>query len=102
MRTEGCPSGPTVPRANAVGSGRRSGPTAVATPSSSTKRSNGSRSSTPIAGTLLIAAEDTAETRATEPTEDAPFLLTAAAGARRGGDDPVGEPREGHRLQDHL
>src|SRR6478609_3676080 len=102
MRTEGCPSSPTVARANAVGSGRRSGPTLVATASSSTKRSNGSRSATKVVESLLIAPEDAAEKGAAEPTEHAAFLLATAARARRGGDDPVGEPREGHRLQDHL
>src|SRR6185369_10525909 len=101
MRTDGCPSAPTVARANAVGSGSRSGPTSVATASSSTNRSNGSRSSTPIAGTLLIATEHTAEDRAAEPTEHASFLLARAARTRRRGNDPVGEPREGHRLKDH-
>src|SRR4051812_43071488 len=101
MRTDGWPPSPTVPSANAVGSGRRSTPTSRASASSAVNRSNGSRRGA-SGGASLIATEDAAEQRATEPTEHAAFLDARAAGTRRRRDDAVGETRERHRLEDHA
>src|SRR4051812_40232995 len=102
MRTDGWPSSPTVPSANAVGSGRRSGPTSRAAASSVVKWSNGSRTGAGAGASLLIPTEDAAEQRATEPAEHTSFLHARAPRARRGSDNAVGESREGHRLQQYA
>src|SRR5687768_8515769 len=99
MRTDGWPDSPTVARANDVGSGRRSAPTSRAAASSAVNRSNGSRSGASACAPLLIVAEEPTHHRAAEATEDGAFLRARSTRARRCGDDPIGEPRERHRLE---
>src|SRR5688500_17745694 len=98
MRADGCPSRPTVARANAVGSGRHSAPTRRAASSSAAKRTIGSGVGSSNDGATPALATVAVE-QAAERAEHAALFAPPAAGARCRSDDAVGEPGEWQRLE---
>src|SRR6185503_13643236 len=96
MRTFGAPSASTVPSAKAVGSGRRSRETALASFSNATKRSIG------LSGISAVTAEDRTNHAAQHRAAKASSRRPAALLDVRRRDDAVRQARERQRLEQYA